>query len=193
MDENRQQQQQKTKTTEQDEGIRGVRERLFFSAGASPILGADARVLEMEIGPGRRYDPSRDVLVFMPYALHGLARALRDRDIPCLRDLDPEMEARVIYVLRLLLEVMKSVEHEFEDPDLNYRTLSDRWAELLPADKEHGEAANILAALMGRLFLEFYIENVFNTIRPEENRWTCNMDQVIRQCLQVLPETGSRT
>lgn len=142
------------------------------AAGGRHALGAKQEVVEMEIGPGKRYDPSRDVIVFMPGMLAGIARTIHERAWPVLKEIarDEERYNRVYEAMAALIQVL-SVSHK-ED----YDEVVKNWIE-----RSDPESVDLVLKVFGRAVLQFYIEAVRNRQRPEGERWPCGAERLFAQ------------
>lgn len=119
-----------------------IRNPLSVARGGPAPLGADPSLLEVNVGKGRRVDPSRDILVFWRYMIQGLAHTMKDRRIPVLREefeRNPDLEARAVAALNGLITAMSTKVESYDEFAAN-------WGETLTDP----EAADLIMKLVGR-------------------------------------------
>jgi hypothetical protein len=155
-----------------------------MAAGGPPPLGAPMNLMEMGIGPGGRFDPHRDVLVFWPQMVAGIIHALRNRTIPRIAyafEKDPTLEHRTSMCLLSLVTLFK------ESPPESYDKLMDNWR----ASNNDTEASDLLMMIFGRALLNFYVECVLNSRSPVGERWSSITDVIMNRIL-ADPEIQKR-
>ena len=157
-----------------------------LAAGGPAPLGPPKEMLEYSFGPGRRYDPHRDVLTFFPPMLYGVARTLNERAIPVLvelennRGLDADLMQGVIDLLQLAKDA-KFAELE------TYQDFVEKWASSRPP-----EATDLLLKLLGRAVLQFYVESAIIRQLPDEEKYTCDTATAIDRLLSLHPSVVRR-
>jgi len=142
--------------------------------GGGCPMGAPQDLLEAGFGPGQRYDPSRDVLIFWKYMMAAVMETMRTRRIPILEEFndDPDLERRVIASYSSLVSAM-GVKHE------SYDELVTTWC----LGCNDPEAMDIIMKLFGRAIMQFYIECCIVRGIPVDQVWPLGMDYVIRNIM----------
>ncbi len=151
--------------------------RPSFAQGGSKPIGPPNGVMDMVVGPGKRYDPARDVLVFFGPMLGGMVSSLQEQSIPAVLaefGADPKLERRVTTALFQLMLLLK------ENIGDTYDGLADRWCEAV----NDPEAMDLLLKLMGRAVFQYYLECAL-IAKSDGGRAPCGMDELARQCLKA--------
>ena len=145
-----------------------------IARGGQPPMGAPTGLLEMDVGPGKRYDPDRDVLVFWKYMVAAVSETLKTRRVPALEELDgnPGLERRVVASCRSLISAMAVKVSSYDE-------MARIWLNTV----DDPEAADLIMKIFGRAIMQFYVECALTRGVQEEQVWPLGMDKVIEDIM----------
>lgn len=142
-----------------------------FAEGGEPVLGKPKNVTQLkDPASGKLYDFDRDVMVFMPYMVDGVIRAMQNRTLPALKELLEDnvlLEQRLVACMTDLMLAMRNKDAA------SYSSVIEQWRKSQPE-----EAVDIILMIFGRALLEFYMACAFDLSKPGE-RFAGGMEAVL--------------
>ncbi|MFA5525271.1 MAG: hypothetical protein WC992_00405 [Acholeplasmataceae bacterium] len=143
-----------------------------LARGGRIALGPPKAVLEMDIGAGRRYDPSRDILHFLPGMFQGINRTFFERAWPRIAEELPEADDdRFAAVGNGMISLAQALLGQ--KSETGYDGIVKDWLSRTPP-----EVSDLILKVFGRAVLQFYVECVLNVKRPEAERWPFGAEEV---------------